>query len=105
LCQYKFISIRDYIMEPEPLRMFEIYAISKGYKASVIDDTVRIIDVTNPGNNFSIKKADGYYLVSTTSVSKADYEYTAKCMIYLLMAEFNKDNSAEHLHLKFKVDL
>jgi hypothetical protein len=92
-------------MEHEPLKMFEVYAISKGYKASVLENTVRIKDVTNPGNNFSIQKADGYYTVSTISVSKADYEYTAKCMVYLLMAEFNKDNSAEHQHLKFKVDL
>lgn len=92
-------------MEPEPLKMFEVYALSKGYKASVVDNTIRIVDVNNPGNNFSIQKADGYYTVSTISVSKADYEYTAKCMVYLLMAEFNKDNSAEHLHLKFKVDL
>ncbi len=92
-------------MEPEPLKMFEVYALSKGYKASVVNNTVRIVDIANPGNNFSIQKADGYYTVSTISVSKADYEYTAKCMVYLLMAEFNKDNSAEHLHLKFKVDL
>jgi hypothetical protein len=92
-------------MEPEPLKMFEVYALSKGYKASVFENSIRISDVTNPGNNFSVQKADGYYTVSTISVSKADYEYTAKCMVYLLMAEFNKDNSAEHLHLKFKVDL
>ncbi len=92
-------------MEPEPLKMFEVYAMSKGYKASVIDNTIRIVDVTNPGNNFSIQKADGYYTVSTISISRADYEYTAKCMVYLLMAEFNKDNSAEHHNLKFKVDL
>jgi hypothetical protein len=92
-------------MEPEPLKMFEVYAVSKGYQASVADNVVYINDVTNPGNNFRIQKADGYYTVSTINVSKSNYEYTAKCMVYLLMAEFNKDNGAEHQHLKFKVDL
>lgn len=93
-------------METEPLRVFGDYAASKGYEAKLTDDSLALNNVVNPGNNFRIQKLDKYYSVYTVKVSKADYEYTAKCAVYLLLAEFNKDNSqATHLHLDYKVDL
>jgi hypothetical protein len=93
-------------METELLKAFGNYAISKGYETQYFEDSVVLNNVVNPGNNFKVRKSDNYYLVHTIKVSMADYEYTAKCVVYLLLAEFNKDNSkATHLHLDYKVDL
>ena len=93
-------------MDIEPLKIFKEYATAKGYEAEIIDDALTLKNVVNPGNNFRLQKTDNYYWVYTTRVSRADYEYTAKCAVYLLLAEFNKDNSAAtHLHINYKVDL
>ncbi|MBC7400693.1 MAG: hypothetical protein H7289_12185 [Mucilaginibacter sp.] len=80
---------------------------SENYNASVFNgDSVVIKDVTNKGNNFRIIKTDGYYVVYTICISKDDYEYTAKCTVYVLLAEYNKSNgTSTHLHINFKVDL
>jgi hypothetical protein len=88
------------------LRSFALFATQKGYNISAVDDSVIIRDVTNPNNNFKIFKRDDYYLVYTICVSPADYEYTARCMVYLLLAEYNQANGdSTHLHLNFKVEL
>ena len=93
-------------MEIDLLKTFEAYAVSRGYEAMLTDDGVVFYNVANPDNNFIIKPTEGYYSVYTLRVSKADYEYTAKCMVYLLMAEFNRDNGdKKHLHINYKVDL
>jgi hypothetical protein len=93
-------------METEPLKAFGDYAASKGYEANFAENSLTLNNVVNPDNNFKIQKSDSYYSVNTVKVSRADYEYTAKCAVYLLLAEFNKDNSkATHLHLDYKVDL
>lgn len=93
-------------MKNEPLKIFGDYAASKGYEARLSNESLALDNVVNPGNNFRIQKSDNYYSVYTVKVSKADYEYTAKCEIYLLLAEFNKDNSQNtHLHIDYKVDL
>jgi hypothetical protein len=93
-------------MENEVLRLFAAYVVSKGHSALFEGDAVIIYDVANPGNDFKIYKADGYYVVITISVSEADYEYTAKCIIYLLLAEYNKEQGrAKHLYINYKVDL
>ncbi|OKS89190.1 hypothetical protein [Mucilaginibacter polytrichastri] len=93
-------------MITEGLKAFEVYALTKGYEASMLNGAVVIKNVTNQGNNFSIQQADDYYAVFALKVSQADYEYTVKCMVYLLLAYFNKANSDNtHLHLNFRVDL
>jgi len=93
-------------MDTEPLKAFSHYALLKGYEAQLIENSLILTNVVNPGNNFKIHKSDNYYSVNTVKVSRADYEYTAKCAVYLLLAEFNKDNSkASHLHIDYKVDL
>jgi hypothetical protein len=90
----------------EILNAFALFAVNKGYNASVFNDAVIIKDVTNPNNNFRVFKSDDHYLVYTICVSAADYEYTAKCTVYLLLAEYNKSNAnTTHLHLNFKVVL
>jgi len=93
-------------MDAEPLNALGSYAASKGYEARLENNGLMLNNVVNPGNNFRVQKSDNYYSVYTIRVSRADYEYTAKCEVYLLMAGFNKDNSqATHLHIDYKVDL
>lgn len=93
-------------METHILKTFEAYAVTRGYEAKLNDDGVVLYNVANPDNNFIIKLTENYYSVFTLRISRADYEYTAKCMVYLLMAEFNKENGdKKHLHLNYKVDL
>ncbi|MES2808628.1 MAG: hypothetical protein V4619_08400 [Bacteroidota bacterium] len=88
------------------LKAFAVFAAQKGHNASVINDSVVIRNVTNPNNNFRIFKQDGNYLVYTICVSPADYEYTAKCIVYLLLAEYNTANAnSTHFHINFKVQL
>jgi|GEM_PF-7106613 len=93
-------------MDVDPIKKFSEYATAKGYEVEFANDALTLKNVVNPGNNFKIQKTDGYYGVYTIQVSRADYEYTAKCVVYLLLAEFNKYHSgATHLHLNYKVDL
>jgi hypothetical protein len=88
------------------LRSFGVFATQRGFNVSFLNDSVVIKDVTNPDNNFRIFKKDDYYLVYTISVSAADYEYSARCAVYLLLAEYNKaKGDSTHLHLNFKVEL
>jgi hypothetical protein len=88
------------------LNAFMKFAVENGHDASVVNDSVIIKNVTNPNNNFRIFKSEEDYLVYTVCISAADYEYTAKCIVYLLMAEYNRVNAdATHLHLNFKVQL
>jgi hypothetical protein len=95
------------VSDLELLRTFGRFASQKGYNASIFNnDSVLIKDVSNKGNNFRITRREDYFVVYTVCVSKDDYEYSAKCMVYLLLAEFNKSmGSSTHLHLNFKVDL
>lgn len=93
-------------MEAEPLKLFEVYASLKGHSTAFINDDAYLYDIVNPGNNFQIRKSGDYYTVHTIKISKSDLEYTAKCMVYLLLAEYNKENSATaHNHINFRVDL
>jgi len=93
-------------MEAEPLKLFEVHASLKGYSTAFIDHDAYLYDIVNPGNNFQIRKSGDYYTVHTIKISKSDLEYTAKCMVYLLLAEYNKENSATvHNHINFRVDL
>lgn len=90
----------------ETLHCFLAYALSKKYEAYINDDAVIINNVCNPGNNFKIYRSTDHYAVITLRISQQDYEYMAKCMIYVLMAEYNIENSSStHLHINFKVDL
>ena len=84
---------------------FVDYALANGYNAELQDENILVRDVTNKGNDFKVIKIDGYYIVSTVSVSMADYEYTAKCVLYVVLAAFNRKNAEQHKHIKFKVDL
>ena len=94
------------MIETELLKLFGDYAIAKGYEVEKAEDSITLKNIVNAGNDFKLQKSDGYYWVYTIRVSRADYEYTAKCAVYLLLAEFNKDHSnATHLHLNYKVDL
>ncbi|MCC8427292.1 hypothetical protein [Mucilaginibacter sp. UR6-11] len=90
----------------ELMEAFVRFASHKGYDASIFEDSVVIKDVSNKNNNFKIIRRDEYFAVYTICISKDDYEYSAKCMIYILLAEFNKSNgTSTHLHMNFKVDL
>ena len=90
----------------ETLHAFLAYALFKKYEAYISDDAIIINNVCNQDNNFKIIKSSAHYTVITLRISKQDYEYLAKCMIYVLMAEYNIANSTStHLHINFKVDL
>ncbi|TSJ40373.1 hypothetical protein FO440_11480 [Mucilaginibacter corticis] len=92
--------------ELKALAAFVLFAKQKGYDAYLMDDYVVIRDVTNKNNNFRLANSDGYYKVNTICVSPLDYEYTAKCTVYMLLAQYNQANAGStHLHINFKVDL
>ncbi|GAB3921086.1 hypothetical protein [Mucilaginibacter myungsuensis] len=88
------------------LNSFVQFATANNYEAKLLDGIVYLYNVKNPGNDFKIMEVDNYYAVYTMRVSKLDYEYTPKCMIYILLADYNKSHSlTNHLHINFKVEL
>lgn len=90
----------------ETLNNFVQYAIAEGYEAKVFDDSVYLYNVKNPNNDFKMMEVNGSYSVYTIRVSQQDLEYTAKCTIYVLLAEYNKAHSqSNHLHINFRVEL
>lgn len=92
--------------EKQLLNSFIAFANSKGFEAAMVDNSVVIKNVSNHNNNYRIVKVDDYYAIYTICISPDDYEYTAKCMVYVLLAEFNKSNgTSTHLHINFRVDL
>ena len=90
----------------QALIAFMEYAQSRGKDVVLVEDFVTISNVVNPGNDFKVMMMDDYYVVITIRVSKQDYEYGAKCAVYLLLAEFNGANrESKHLHINYRVDL
>lgn len=102
------ISMSDVLINTDLnlLRAFVAYVKARGYNAAIVEGDVVIKDVTNNNNNFRVTKRDGYYVVYTICISPDDFEYSAKCQVYVLLSEYNQSNgTSTHLHMNFKVNL